>query len=130
MVLLAAALLAAGCERKSRLSVNDMARRWYIVDYPFYQSCDRGSYVQLNADGTCKAELLCSDADGARYQSGTWSLNDDDIVIDCAVLSGLSLARNEGKVTRLTDTEMDLTLRVYGIAVEVNLSTRNPSEEE
>ena len=122
-------LASAGCKRGIEPSWEAVAKRWYFVDYPFFQSCDRGSYVEMYEDGSCEALLLCTDEGPARHPRGTWSIDGDHIVIDCPIFSSLGITRNEGKVTRITDTEMDLTLYVMTIPASVSLSTRNPSAE-
>ncbi|MBP5260094.1 MAG: hypothetical protein J6Z12_05645 [Paludibacteraceae bacterium] len=122
-------LAGAGCKRGIEPSWEAVAKRWYFVDYPFYQSCDRGSYVEMFEDGSCEALLLCTDEGPARHPRGSWSIDGVHIVIDCPIFGSLGITRNEGKVTRITETEMDLTLYVMAIPAQVKLSTRNPGAE-
>ena len=122
-------LLVAGCKKGVEPSWEQVAKRWYFVDYPIYQECDRGSYVEMFDDGTCEALLLCTDEGPERHPRGTWSIDGDNIVIDCPIFGKLGVSRNEGKVTRITDDEMDLTLYVLTIPASVSLSTHNPSAE-
>ena len=127
--LLLLVLSLTACKKRVEPTWETVAKRWYIMDYPFYQPCDCGSYVDMLPDGTCEALLLCTDEGPERHPRGTWSIDGDNIVIDYPIFGKLGVSRNEGKVTRITDDEMDLTLYVLTIPASVSLSTHNPSAE-
>jgi len=117
-------LLAGGCFSCKKQNVVESDTQlygpWYVVDYPLYQDCDRGSWICLMADGTCQAELLCNDP---VHNEGTWSREGDRLTLECNLLPGSGVKKFT--VTSLTDTELVLHT-YYVIAMDLVLSRQKP----
>ncbi|MBO4370887.1 MAG: hypothetical protein J5808_05975 [Paludibacteraceae bacterium] len=129
-------VLAASCHKPEVEMTNGyvadtlkaLSNRWYIVDYPFYQQCDVGSYVELYKDGTCHAYIQCNDEPD---MDGSWTWDGKELFIDCPIFSDLPGVSPRGGIKTLDaqSLQMMITVPVLGTQV-VKLSRINPQTHE
>ncbi|MBP5318205.1 MAG: hypothetical protein J6Y77_02225 [Paludibacteraceae bacterium] len=101
-----------------------LTNRWYIVDYPFYQDCDRGSYVELQKQALCHAYIQCNDEP---HMDGTWSWDGKELWINCDIFAGLRGVTPRGKIKRIDQQTLQMVIRLPVLGnCTVTLSRINP----
>ena len=105
-------------------TVAALTNRWYIVDYPFYQDCDRGSYVELNPQNQCHAYIQCN---GEPHMDGTWEWNGEELFINCEIIAGLKGVSPHGRIKTLDSQSLQMIITVPFLGdCTVKLSRVNP----
>lgn len=121
MLFLAAAFLS--CGKQNVFDYDYLEGRWYFHYYPFYQECDRTSYVDLMDNGYCETMMVCTDPPD-EIVPGVWSHDGDILYLDCALLEGLN---KDAKIKYLSADTLKLEAYYGSVRLPVNVTfAHNP----
>lgn len=110
-------LLCACSGSEPNYNYDNLIGKWYITYYPFYQSCDIGSWVRLDANGNCEALILCNDPNNTIQ--GTWSREGTLLILDCQLIEAMD---KNCYITSLSETELNFNTKIYSLPVGIQLT--------
>ncbi len=95
------------CEKTDNVDDSMLIGKWYLEYFIGMPDCYKGTWVELNADNTCKGQELCDNSE--TVFTGVWSFDGDDkLTIDVldmlyldSVCTVISVNENELVVSSL-----------------------------